>query len=44
MSDGIKIIAASETGVTNANTTYLVNDYKGTVGLRHGKYDPQTAP
>ena len=39
MSDKIKIIAASETGITNANTTYLINDYKGTVGLRHGRHE-----
>lgn len=37
--DKIKIIPASEAGITNTSTTYLVNDYKGTVGLRHGRHE-----
>lgn len=36
MSDnGIKIRKASEVGITQMNNTMIINDYKGTVGLRH---------
>ena len=35
----MKIKAASEVGITNAKKTYIINDYKGTVGLRHQRYE-----
>lgn len=39
MTQGIKIVPASEVGITNLNNTIIVNDYMGTVGLRHVKHD-----
>lgn len=33
--DGIKIREASQVGITAMHNTMIINDYKGTVGLRH---------
>lgn len=35
----ITIKTAQQTGIIAAKNNYIVNDYKGTVGLRHNTYE-----